>query len=495
MITLASTRWPRRSAPAGLLVACAIISAFAQSPVPAVPLVQLERELALAATAREPASVREIVRRLVALDPSPERQVGCAETLLALGMYADLEGVLASLEHAGATPPRAVEKLRAQAAAARGEWAVAVAHWSVFLATVDLPHEARIPALDEQAHALMQQHDWRRARATLDERIALLNATTPRLQRATILLRLREWIAAGEDFAHLGTAAPDDSTVKSLLPRWERAHRSREQLQAVDTAVAQSPGSFAARLDRAMTMLRAGLWQNAAEDLAAAIQAHPASRMPHLLLARLTDTHDFDPQLIDAPEALIDRAPLLAPSNEWRRLTSQLDARAAAWNALREADDALVSGPHPLHLPALRTEQARLVLEFGHPRRALEDIRDVLRENPALLAAHCVEIAALLTLNRAVEADAAVTRAVQIHRAPDGKTDTELDRLAGLVWQAQGKHAQAIAAFSSYLAEKRTADILRARAKSLRFRQQFAEAADDLAAANALEAAPAGGAR
>jgi tetratricopeptide (TPR) repeat protein len=135
-----------------------------------------------------------------------------------------------------------------------------------------------------------------------------------------------------------------------------------------------------------------------------------------------------------------------------------------------------------------RAERARLICELGMPEPALNDALEILKKTPDFLPAERVVIAAHLASGATVRAAGAAERALTTHAADPGAPDPELQRLAGLAWQAQGKHAQAVEALSACLARSRRADLLRARAQSLRQLQRFAEATQDVAAADALEA-------
>jgi len=73
-------------------------------------------------TQRTQARVRELGRRLVALDATPTRQLRLAEIFLKLKMYPELEGALTTVVCASPVPPRSVDRFRAQAAASQLDW-------------------------------------------------------------------------------------------------------------------------------------------------------------------------------------------------------------------------------------------------------------------------------------------------------------------------------------------------------------------------------------
>jgi hypothetical protein len=492
MTTPASSRWLRLGVPAGILLIAAATALAFYATRRAVSLVEDERELSAATAAHEPAAVREIVRRIDRIDDSTERRLRSAEALLAVGNRDDLEQLLKAVESSGSTNTAAVEILRARAAAAHEDWRSAVLHWNAALRpAAGLPLRDRSLVLDGLTHALMRCHEWTTAEARLVERLTLAESPATRLTHAKVQLRLRRWEGAAADFGRLKRDAANESDVKRLLAPWDRVQESIPKLTAADAAMAAAPSSFAARVDRAQVALHVGLWQNAAEDLVAAIEAWPSARIPRLLLATVLPSAESRAETARLA-AQIDSLPLLAPSEALAAREERVEGRQEAWRALREVDGALLANCEVTHLPPVLGEQARLEAAAGFPELALEDARQVLRFSPTLLVAEQVEIAALLDLHRFVEAERAVTEAIARHRDQNNAVDAELGRLAALVFQAQGRHAAAVELFNAYLSVRRTPEVLRARAKSLRFTQRFAEADADLSAASVMEAAVAG---
>src|SRR5437773_2667336 len=76
----------RLFAPVGVLVASTGLGLLLPVVAAAAPTDDLDRQLALATEARETNSVREIARRITALDATAERQLRLAETFLDLGL-------------------------------------------------------------------------------------------------------------------------------------------------------------------------------------------------------------------------------------------------------------------------------------------------------------------------------------------------------------------------------------------------------------------------
>src|SRR5262249_2584595 len=154
-------------------------------------------------------------------------------------------------------------KFRAQSATARREWALATGYWGAYLQSPAATAAAeRVAALDELAQVLVRQCAWHQARDRLNERLGLADGVSARVMRATVQVRLREWALARDDFSHLLRVAPDNEDAKALLPCWERVERAMTELTSRDAAVEAAPTLLGPRMDRALTAMQAGLWQN-----------------------------------------------------------------------------------------------------------------------------------------------------------------------------------------------------------------------------------------
>lgn len=502
MNPVSALRWLRLLAPAATFAGAFALGLHYPPSAPAPSAADLDRQLALADAAHDRGSLRELARRIARLDPSVAQQLRLARLFLAQGMYDDAAAAIISAERRSATPLAAAEVLHAQIATAHQQWPEAVRYWSEALASPPDPHDpgARRIALDGIVDAFFWLGDWPQARTWLDERLAFADDRETRRQRALVLLRLHDWPGAGRDFAWLRQHHPSDASVRELLPLWERVERARDELIRCDAAVEAGPDELAPRVTRAFAALRAGLAQNASDDFAFIATHFPEARTP-LLAGFYASRIDNEPR--DRPRpywwprlrqprrvahsipAKIGTLPILAPSLFAGQFAGD-PSTPSAWLAMAACDEALARRPDPVDAVELRTQQAEIELQLGFTDQALADIRALPRAVPRPLAADKIEIACLIQLQRWIEADAAVTAAIQANQSPDGRLDGELGRLAGLIWQQQGKHADAVRVLTAYLDEKRTPELLRARAKSLRFLQRFDEARADDEAARAM---------
>lgn len=454
-------------------------------------LADLERQLVLAQGNGAADAVGEIARRIARLDNRPSRLLALAGSFLQVRLFEELERTLEEVERSAPERGHEVMRLRARAAAAKGEWAASISLWEQYLASPAAAVPDRVTALDELVAILLRQGRWGQASARIDSRLALADGVAARLVRAHLAIRQRRWAAAGEDFRYLQATAPAESVVKDVLPAWERVARALPELETAEAEVNAAPAELGGRLARAQLCARLGLWQNAADDLQQAAVAFPSARMPVLFGALLGL-----PSAFARPEAAADdfarTLPWLASS---RILSSFLERTEGQWPRWRDfvsldtqLTDTAASGERTAQETAyLRANRARLIVELGLPEPALNEALEILRTYPGCLPAELVVIAAHLTRGNAVQAAAAVERALAAHAADPGAPDPELRRMAGLAWQAQGKHAQAVEALTDCLAAAKWPDLYRARAKSLRQLQRFAEAAQDVAAAEALE--------
>ena len=449
-------------------------------------LLDLEQQLAFAQRADDRAAVGEIARRLTRLDHTPDRLLAVSFGLLQARLFDDLDATLAAVEQAAPQRHPEVTRLRALSAAARADWDDCTAHWVEYVDDPAVTASNRIEGLDELVGVLVKRGQWDRARVRSDERLGLADAPEARLTRAHIALRLRQWDSAREDFRLLKTMAAAVPAVRDALPAWERAERVLPALQSADEAVSASPRDPRRRLERALLCARTGLWQNAADDLQQVAVAVPSARMPTLFGAVLGLPRSFvRPPAADAVDPLTP-LPWLAPSTVLAGLLDRFDGQWPRWEQLLLLDTQLAAGGSDHHA---RAERARLLCELGFAEPALEEARTLLQEQPGFLPAHAVAILALLRRGEIAQASAQVERAITAQSEEPGEADPELQRLFALVWQAQGRHADAVETFTACLRVCETRpDLLRARAKSLRQLQRFTEAAQDLATAERLEA-------
>ena len=457
----------------------------------------LEHQLLLAQRYRNADAVGEIARRIARLDGSPSRLLALAECFVQVRRFDDLENALGEVERLAPERGSEVVRLRARAAAAQAQWNASIALWEEYLAGAAVPGPDRVTALDELVTIFVWQGRWEQARARSDRRLALADAVAARLVRAQVETRLRQWAAVGEDFRHLKATAPADAVVKDALPAWERIERALQELETADAAVNAAPTGLGARLERAMVCARLGLWQNAADDLKWAAEAFPTARMPALFAAGLGLRSTFAQLAARAINGDFARSlPWLASTHVLSGFLERTDGHWEAWRELATLDRQLTapedSGERTAYEVAhLRAGRALVLCDLGLPEPALREATELLKAMPDFLPAERVVIAAHLASGELIRAGQAADRAMAGHGADPGAPDPELLRLAALAWQAQGRHAQAVEALTACLAGAKRADLLRARAKSLRQLQRFTEAAQDLASAEVLDAAAA----
>lgn len=455
-----------------------------------INLTDLERQFALATRNHDSGAVGEIARRIARLDRAPGRRLEMAESMVALRMFSDAEPTLASVLRDAPDRRSDVLRLRARSAAAQGKPDAAIAFGEEFLADPSVPAAARIGALDGIAAILVRQGQWERAQIRVDGRLALADGVAPRLLRAQIETRRRRWTAAAEDFHHLRNTSAADPTVKAQLPAWERVERALDELQARDNAVNEAPTAFRPGLERALLCMQLGLWQNAVDDLQRTSGRVPSADAPRLLIDLLRGVaRAAGPDAADDPDNAA--VPWLASSHALAGLSFRFNDQIEQWRALIALDERLTAGSEGEagadEFAAAQAEHARLVCELGAPHRALVDVHALLQERPDFRPAQRVRVMALFAIGELGDAAAQIDAALKGQNDKPGATDPELARLAGLVWQAQGRHAQAVAMFTSCLSAWRRPDLLRARAKSLRYLQRFAEAEQDIVAAEALD--------
>jgi tetratricopeptide (TPR) repeat protein len=290
---------------------------------------------------------------------------------------------------------------------------------------------------------------------------------------------------AQADFRQLKALASGNEELRDLLPAWERVERGLEELQACHAEVVTQPTSVSPRLKRALLCVRLGLWENAHEDLREALRLNKRVLTPLVLLASL---NPYEP---NENEGLLTRShPQLSSSPVLETWMSNHRSHGTEWNSLINKDEqvALSAGKESQELFTHLAERAYLVCVLGRPALALSEAKSLLERAPDNLPAHRIIIQALLAQKHVAAAGAALTQALQFAPRKADPEDLELQRLAGLVWQAQGRHAEAVEAFAACLAKIPSAELLQARAESLRYLQRFQEAAQDLAKAESAKA-------
>jgi len=473
----------------GLVAAAALLGWRAQVRT---QLADLERQLALARDSGNSAAVGEIARRIVRLDSAPDRLLAVSESLLQARLFGDLEAALAAAQRRAPQHTAASLRLRARAETARPDFAASLALWDEYLATPDLPAADCATALDAVATLLAAQGRWPEATARLDARLALADSPAARLLRAHCAIRLHRWTAAQQDFQHLKTHAAADPSVRDTLPAWERIERSLGPVQAADAAVdSAAPEDIGELLRRAQLFTRLGLWQNAAADLRRAAAIAPTAQSPRLLGSALgLPTTFLQPRPQNAADPLGELA-WLAGSGQLTALLDRLDGSWILWHKLAFLDArAAAPATEPSELAALRAARVAIVCTLGFPEPALAEAQALRKSAPSSLPALRALVQALLASGEIAKTANATAEALAL---PGGADDPELRRLVGLVQQAQGNHAEAVDALSACLAAISTPDsaLLRARARSLRQLQRFAEATRDTAEAERLETAAA----
>lgn len=433
----------------------------------------LERQLAVAQGLADGDSVIELSRRLLAQDRTVPRRLQLAEALLAMRRFDELESALAELLRASPGARGSVRAMQARAAEAQEQPELALARWNELLGDSALPAATRVAALDRVVALLLQLGRLDGARARLDERLALRDGAAPRLVRVQLAVRLRQWNLAREDCALLRATSAADPLVKDVLPAWERVERALAASPDFGV-VAPGPESslFRAAGARALAEARLGLWQNVAADLRRLAPSSSGARFPAVLAAWLLGRTDGDAAEPDA--RALAQLPWLASSPALASFAERADGRWKTLEELLALDGRLAAAAEPAVQADLAAERARLVADLGLPALALRDAAALLGPQPGFLAARRVEIQCLLAQRETVRAGAAVDLALA--QRPAEGIDAELERLAGLVRQAQGRHADAVEHFTMANDFSPRADLVRARAASLRFLQRFAEA-------------------
>jgi hypothetical protein len=452
----------------------------------------LERQLLLAQRMGDAGAVGEIARRIVRLSDSPARLLAVSEILVQARRFDDLETTLAEVRRLAPERANDVLRLRAKAAAARPDLAAGIALWHEYLAAPAVAAADRVLALDEVVALLLKRGELGRARARIDERLGLADAVEPRLVRVHLEIRLRQWAAAQEDFRCLKMRAPADPVLKEALPAWERVERALGEVQAADASVDAVPRGTRERLERALVCTRLGLWQNAADDLRQVADAAPSARMPGLLGEVLGLPETFTRQRTANDADPVAQLPWLASTKTLSGFSDRFEGKWAQWRALAALEARLLACQDEEGVPGERAaagaEHARLLCELSFPAQALAEATVLLKARPGFRPACRVAILALLASGEIAQAASQVEQVLVAQGEAPVEPDREFQRLAGLVRQAQGRHAAAVEALTACLdGDTPRPDLLRARARSLRQLQRFSEAAQDVAAAERLE--------
>ena len=454
----------------------------------------LQRQLSLAQADQNAASVRELARRLARLDETPEGRLRVAEVFLSLNLPDDFWSILQRVEKDAPELIARTGALRARGYLATGQRTACVASLQRYLRLRGLSLQEKLAAWDELAEVQGELEQWSEARAALEQRLALGDSPGTRLKRASVLVRMRFWADAQEAFGRLARTAASDPGVKEMLPRWERVERGLAELRTCDDAVKAAPGALKPWLERAQVEARLGLWQNAADVLRQAVSRTPLARarllrLPLLLGTQLgMKTTAHGTELDEASGVGLTVVPWLAPGSSLRRFNERWSADA--WGRL-EAVDVEIAGDsagwvNPSRFADVLAKQAEIECQLGWHQRALADALALLQRIPGFLPAQQVKIAALLAADDVVAAGSEVEESVREHTDEEGHVPVALVELSGYVRQRQGRHHDAVEAFSTCLSVAHSADLLRARASSLRFLQRFAEADQDAAEADAL---------
>ena len=470
---------------------------FGQCVYQSGKITALERQLELAQFDHNRLAVREVACRLARVDSSPEQRLRIAGVFLSVKSLDEFWLILKQLENDSPAWKPAADHLRARGYLVIENRPACIAALKTYLASPGLSVAERVEGWKELADVQAGLGEWSDALGSTDIRIRLSDTIEARLDRARALIRLRRWQEVGVEFDRLKRTAPAHLFAKDLFPRWERTERALDSLRACDEAVKVAPGALRPRLERAMVEARQGLWQNAAEDLGFVALRAPTARLPLLLGSRIGMQTGRDGLALEASEERwVMAMPWLVPSAELTGLNETLSRSAENWRKLLNVDLEIAGTSatwlkSPEHAGRL-ARQAQLEYDLGAGRWAREDADEILGWLPDFLPAELVEIAVLLDDGNLAEAVRRLEAAYHENTDEGGKVPTSLVRVAAKVFQARGQHAAAVEAFSTCLAENRTADLLQARAKSLRFLQRFGEADQDIAAAQSLAGASTG---
>jgi hypothetical protein len=482
-----------------LILALAVIGAFAAVGLAllggrlhrAEQLAKLENQMRLAEEDRSRLAVKELARRMVQIDSSAEQKLKVARVFLSVRAMDEFWATLKQVETEAPQCRATVEHLRADAFVAVEDWPAGVTALKRYLGMAGPTLDEKLAAWAELCAVQGKLELWEDALIAANIRIRLRDSWEARLVRAKALVRLRRWREAGEDFAWLKQNAPSVTEVKTILPCWERVEREMDALNKYDELIRAELLSAKPRLQRMNVEARLGLWQNAIEDGALALEQNQAVRLPLLLGSRLASggtEGSYSRQLISKKEW--SSVSWLASSHEVELLNETLEGKAELWRELLAADLSVLSRPSgwlaPSEYAVDRIWQARTEFSLGFREQAKADVSEVFQYVPNFLPAELIDLEIMLADGNLAEAGKALEKVIREYADLDGRVPGLSDELAGRIYQARGQHQAAVEAFSRSITDGRSAESLRARAKSLRLLQRFTEADRDLAEANKL---------
>ena len=277
-------RWALAGIAALAVVGLALLGGRLQR---AEQLAKLESQMRLAEEDRSRLAVKELARRMVQIDSSVTQKLKVARVFLSVRAMDEFWATLKQVETDAPEQRAVAEHLRASAFIAIEDWPAGIAALKGFLGMSAATIDEKLAAWEELCSVQGKLELWDDALVAANTRIRLRDSWEARLARAKVLLRLRRWREAGEDFAWLKQNAPTVAGVKTMLPRWERVEREMDALSKYDDEICAEPTSAKPRLQRMKAEARLGLWQNAIEDGALALEQVPEVRLPLLLGSRL----------------------------------------------------------------------------------------------------------------------------------------------------------------------------------------------------------------
>lgn len=467
------------------------LAVFSERRQRAEKIGKLERQMRLAQEDQNRLAVKEVGRRILQMEPAVARRLQIAEAFLSVHAMEEFWQTIKQVENEAPEQRAAVERLRAKAHFAIEDWSAGMSSLKRYLAMVSPTIDEKLAGWDELCAVQGKLELWEDALIAANIRIRLRDSWESRLVRAKALVRLRRWREAGDDFAWLKQNAPAVAEVKTMLPRWERVEREMDVLSKYDELIRAEPLSAKPRLQRMEAEARLGLWQNAIEDGALALEQDSAVRLPLLLGSRLASggtEGSYSRKLVSKKEW--SSVPWLASSHEVELLNETLEGKAEFWRELLAADLGVLSHPNgwlaPSEYAVHRIWQARTEFSLGFREQAKADVAEVFQYVPNFFPAELVELEIMLAEENLAEAGKALEKVIREHADLDGRVPGLPDELAGRIYQARGQHQAAVEAFFRCITDGRSAELLRSRAKSLRLLQRFTEADRDLAEANML---------
>jgi tetratricopeptide (TPR) repeat protein len=206
-----------------------------------------------------------------------------------------------------------------------------------------------LPANQALVSALLTTDDLRAQLAALDALLAL----TPRdvtglIQRANVKLKLADYPGALADAGQAQALEPDNDTVKSALPAFERLQEALQTLPPLDAALKKNPQDLAKLVERAWWLRYGSILDRSLADANAALAVDPDSLAAKItraralyLLGKLKAEDSLKDESIDATKAnavedtiAIAAADLALAKNS--NDAAQLTARAHALNATEQ---------------------------------------------------------------------------------------------------------------------------------------------------------------